>query len=109
MTYCIFVIQIYLMKPNDNPKEFFEKLKKQLYETCSWPSNYLFKFIVNTDPIKIEKIQTIFDQKGAIINLSSSKNGKYSSVSINVKMNKPEDVIIKYKEVNDNVEGVISL
>tara|TARA_B100001059_G_scaffold236585_1_gene287996 strand:- start:4146 stop:4439 length:294 start_codon:yes stop_codon:yes gene_type:complete len=97
------------MKSNNKPKEFFEKLKKQLYETSSWPSNYLFKFIVNTDPLKIQKIQTIFDQKEAIINLSSSKNGKYSSVSINVKMNKPEDVIIKYKEVIDNVEGVISL
>ena len=97
------------MKSNNKPKEFFKKLKKQLYETSSWPSNYLFKFIVNTDPLKIQKIQTIFDQKEAIINLSSSKNGKYSSVSINVKMNKPEDVIIKYKEVIDNVEGVISL
>ena len=97
------------MKSNNKPKEFFEKLKKQLYETSLWPSNYLFKFIVNTDPLKIQKIQTIFDQKEAIINLSSSKNGKYSSVSINVKMNKPEDVIIKYKEVIDNVEGVISL
>ena len=100
---------MYLMKLKDDSKEFFENLKKQLYETSSWPSNYLFKFIVSTDPIKIEKIQSIFDQAGAIINLSYSKNGKYSSISINVLMNKPEDVIIKYKEVSNNVEGVISL
>ncbi|MDN6280705.1 MAG: DUF493 domain-containing protein, partial [Psychroflexus sp.] len=34
---------------------------------------------------------------------------KYTSVSIHVEMNSPEDVVSKYKEVGEKVEGVISL
>ena len=46
---------------------------------------------------------------GAVINTKESKNGKYTSVSINVKMKNPDAVIEKYKEVSEKVEGVISL
>ena len=46
---------------------------------------------------------------GAVINTVESKNGKYTSVSINVRMKSPEAVIDKYKEVASKVEGVISL
>ena len=46
---------------------------------------------------------------GAVISTTESKNGKYTSVSINVLMRNPEAVIGKYKEVTENVEGVISL
>ena len=46
---------------------------------------------------------------GAVINTIESKNGKYTSVSINVRMDSPETVIEKYKEVAEKIEGVISL
>jgi hypothetical protein len=58
---------------------------------------------------KIKKIETYFDYKGAVINTNVSKNGKYTSVSINIIMETPESVINKYKEIANNVEGVISL
>ena len=89
--------------------EFYKKLKDQLYETNSWPSEYLYKFIVVSNPEKINKIETIFDRMGAVISTQESKNGKYTSVSINVRLENPEEVIEKYKEVTENVEGVISL
>ncbi|WP_339629891.1 DUF493 family protein, partial [uncultured Maribacter sp.] len=54
------------------------------------------------------KIHKIFDNIGAVINSKKSKNGKYTSVSITVNLNSPDDVIIKYKEVGE-IEGVISL
>ncbi|MGJ8550118.1 DUF493 family protein [Winogradskyella wichelsiae] len=96
----------------DNSKkteEFYEKLKAQLYDTATWPSEYLYKFIVLTDSSGVNHIDSLFDNLGAVITTTASKKGKYTSVSINVKMKDPEAVITKYKEVAENVEGVISL
>tara|TARA_R110000737_G_scaffold351434_1_gene393706 strand:+ start:807 stop:1094 length:288 start_codon:yes stop_codon:yes gene_type:complete len=92
----------------NNPVEFYKKLKEQLTETSNWPSNYLYKFIVETETVKIDRINTIFDNMGAVIDLKKSKNGKYTSVSIRVDLASPDEVIAKYKEVGA-IEGVISL
>ncbi|WP_081211637.1 DUF493 family protein [Salegentibacter sediminis] len=97
------------MSEKNNPEEFYAKLKVQLQNTSLWPTAYLYKFIVPTDAEKIEKIDGIFNNMGAVITTRKSKNGKYTSVSINVKMKNPDAVIEKYKEVARKVEGVISL
>ena len=97
------------MSTTENPEEFYKKLKIQLLDTALWPTEYLYKFIVKTDNQKIVKIETLFDNLGAVINTTESKNGKYTSVSINVRMKNPYAVIAKYKEVAENIEGVISL
>ena len=91
-----------------NPEEFYKKLREQLTETTKWPSNYLYKFIVETATDKIAKIEAIFDNMGAVIDLKKSKNGKYTSVSITVNLKGPDQVIDKYKEVGE-IGGVISL
>ncbi|MEW7291756.1 DUF493 family protein [Aquimarina sp. 2304DJ70-9] len=93
----------------NNPEEFYKKLKEQLADTALWPTAYLYKFIVPTDTTRIIQIETIFDNLGAVISTKKSKNGKYTSVSINVRMKNPDHVILKYKEVATKVEGVISL
>lgn len=97
------------MSNTQNPEEFYKKLRTQLYETASWPSEYLYKFIVPTDAKKIEDIEALFNNVGAVINTTESKNGKYTSVSVNLMMKDPDAVIEKYKEVAKNIEGVISL
>jgi len=97
------------MSLSHNPKEFYKKLKAQLYETTSWPSEYLYKFIVPTSVEKIKTIEDLFDNLGAVITTLESKNGNYTSVSINVYMQDPDAVISKYKLVAERVEGVISL
>jgi putative lipoic acid-binding regulatory protein len=98
-----------LMSLQQNPDEFYKKLRAQLYETSSWPSEYLYKFIVPTNDAKIKMIEDLFDNLGAVIHTTASKNGKYTSVSINVQMEDPDAVISKYKLVAQQVEGVISL
>ena len=97
------------MQSPNHSEEFYSKLKAQLYETTSWPSKYLFKFIVKSDPHKITKIESNFDNMGAIITSSVSKNGKYTSVSIYVEMTSPEAVIDKYMLIGKEVKDVISL
>ncbi|WP_299224403.1 DUF493 family protein [uncultured Psychroserpens sp.] len=97
------------MSPEKKSEEFYKKLRSQLYETTSWPSEYLYKFIVPSDAKKINQIEALFDNVGAVINTTESKTGKYTSVSVNLQMKDPDAVISKYKEVAKKVEGVISL
>lgn len=91
-----------------NPEEFYARLRTQLEESTSWPSDYLYKFIIESDPDRIEQIQKIFDNTGAVIESKQSKKGKYTSVSVTVNLKNPDAVIEKYKQVG-KVEGVISL
>lgn len=97
------------MAEDKRTEEFYNKLRAQLYDTASWPSEYLYKFIVKSELDKIAEIEALFDNMGAVINTVESKNGKYTSVSINLLMRDPDAVIAKYKEVTEKVEGVISL
>ncbi|WP_296381792.1 DUF493 family protein [Winogradskyella sp.] len=97
------------MDSSKKTDEFYDKLKSQLYDTALWPTEYLYKFIVVSNSTGIASIENLFNGLGAVINTKVSKNGKYTSVSINVRMKNPEAVIAKYKEVAKNVEGVISL
>ena len=97
------------MDKSSNPEEFYNNLKEKLQDTSEWPSEYLYKFIIKSDPVKINMIECIFDNMGAVIKNIPSKKGNYTSISINVVMKNPDIVIEKYKEVGSQVEGVISL
>lgn len=92
----------------EKAQEFYKRLKEELTNNSLWPSDYLYKFVVPTEPKKIKRIEDAFDNIGAVIKTSQSKTGKYTSVSVSVKMKSPEDVIEKYIEVSD-IEGLISL
>jgi len=97
------------MDSSKKTDEFYDKLKAQLYDTALWPTEYLYKFIVVSKGRGVKDIEDLFNDVGAVINTKESKNGKYTSVSINLRMKNPEAVIAKYKEVTEKVEGVISL
>jgi putative lipoic acid-binding regulatory protein len=97
------------MNSDKKTEEFYRKLRSQLYETASWPSEYLYKFIVPTDQSKINQIEDLFNNLGAVITTKESGKGTYTSVSINVEMKDPDAVISKYLEVAEKVDGVISL
>jgi putative lipoic acid-binding regulatory protein len=88
-------------------EEFYIRLKEELSNTSTWPSEYLYKFIVPTDAKKIEAVENAFDNMGAVIKTQQSKAGKYTSVSVNVTMESPDDVVEKYLEVS-SIEGIIS-
>ena len=89
-------------------EEFYERLKEELNNTSEWPNEYLYKFIVPTDIKKIEEVENSFDNMGAVIKTKKSKEGKYTSISVNVMMQNPATVVEKYIEVS-NIEGIISL
>ena len=37
----------------ERPEDFYQRLREELLNTHSWPSDYLYKFIVPTDEVKI--------------------------------------------------------
>ena len=96
------------MEEDKRTTEFYERLKEQLQDDTSWPSPYLFKFIVPASLEKIAEIGAIFDYTDAVITTRDSSKGTYTSISVKVIMNSPDSVIEKYLEVS-GVEGVISL
>lgn len=89
-------------------EEFYARLKKELAGSTSWPSEYLFKFIVPSLPNNVEEVEKAFDNMGAVIETTQSKTGKYTSVSINVTMDSAQSVIDKYILLS-NIEGIVSL
>lgn len=93
---------------NPEAEEFYKRLKEQLETTSTWPSVYLFKFIVPNEEAKILSVENAFNNMGAIIQTKTSSKGNYTSVSINVPMDNPDQVIEKYVEVS-LIEGIISL
>ncbi len=96
------------MSTSETPDEFYRKLLAQLEDTTTFPHIYLYKFIVPTCNNKVEEVVKNFDNLGATINTKQSKNGKYTSISIHVKMKSASAVIDKYKAVS-TVKGIISL
>lgn len=89
-------------------QEFYERLKIELDDANVWPAEYLFKFIVPTDKQKIDTVENAFNGMGAVINTTQSKTGKFTSISVNVRMGSSQSIIDKYIEVS-TVEGIISL
>ncbi|WP_430613673.1 DUF493 family protein [Flavobacterium sp. JP2137] len=91
-----------------NTEEFYIRLKDELEKDTSWPSEYLFKFIVPSSSEKIATIEASFDGQSAIILTKESSTGKFTSVSIRVVMTSPQFVVDKYVELS-SIEGILSL
>jgi putative lipoic acid-binding regulatory protein len=92
----------------DKKTQFYNNLKKKLIKDTSFPTKYLYKFIIPADNDKINQIEQLFDHTGAVINKSTSKSGKYISVSALLVMKNAEAIIAIYREA-EKVEGIISL
>ena len=76
------------MKLKNNSQEFYTNFKENLTKSQKWPGIYMFKFIIKSDEAKIKIIESVFDNIGAIIKKKHSSNNNYTSISVNVKMDK---------------------
>ena len=94
-------------KENDS-NEFYERLKKELDLSTTWPNLYLFKFIVPTNTDNIILVEKSFDCMGAVIKTTKSKTGKFTSISVDVMMKDSQEIIDKYIELS-TIKGIISL
>ncbi|MCF8321589.1 MAG: DUF493 family protein [Flavobacterium sp.] len=92
----------------NNTQDFYERLKVELDNSSTWPSVYLFKFIVPSENDNVFQVEEAFNRMGAVIKTTKSKTGKFTSISIDVTMNNAQEIINKYMEVS-NIKGIISL
>lgn len=93
---------------DNKTQEFYDRLQAELERSSDWPALYLFKFIVPSLQENIEKVELAFDCMGAVIKTTKSKTGKFTSISVDVQMKNPQEIIDKYLEVS-TIEGIISL
>ncbi len=87
---------------------FYKNLKQSLDECHTWPTNYLFKFIVENTPDKRNQLMSLFDSKNIAVKEKISSNSKYVSFSISQEVGSAESVIKTYQLVS-KIEGIISL
>ncbi|MBR9831877.1 DUF493 domain-containing protein [bacterium] len=85
----------------------YDNLKNKLEKDFSWPSVYMFKFIVPSDNQKIALVEKEFGDE-ATINIRQSSGGKFTSITVKELMLNPEEVIKRYQKL-DRIEGIMSL
>jgi uncharacterized protein len=78
--------------------------REKLDSHYAWPSLYTFKFIVPTG--REEEVKSLFPKHTSSEKLS--KNGKYTSITINMMMPSSDAVIEVYQSASV-IEGIIAL
>ena len=90
-----------------NHEEFYASLKTKLEDVHSYPTMYMFKFIVPSLSNKVEQVSDLFGKEANITSRQSSK-GKFTSLTVKLVMLSSDEIIQKYKEVA-KIEGVMML
>lgn len=85
----------------------FSEFAKKLEESLTFPTVYMFKFIIKSENRKIALIENIFGEE-AEINTKESSGGKYISITARQVVMSVEEIIAIYKKA-DGIGGVMSL
>lgn len=93
---------------NQNVDDFYKSFKEKLELTHTFPCNYMFKYIVPSDPSLIARLHAIFNDSKTSFSTRDSKNGKYTSVTVKVPVSDADDVIIYYRQAAA-IEGIVML
>ena len=96
------------MISSQNSDEFYQRFLEKLKVSQSWPGMYMFKFIMPTDSNYIDELISIFNKFDINISRKYSSNRKFLSISINTKLDLPEEVIKIYKKTT-HFKGLIRL
>lgn len=81
-----------------------DEFKALLDDQYTWPSPYLFKFIV--PKAQLSTLESIID--GNELKERPSKNGKYIAVSFSMMCRSSEEVLEMYAKVS-SIPGILSL
>ena len=88
-------------------KQDFDGLREKLGE-LSFPTLYLFKFIVKSDVQKIAQIESLFHSERAQIRRKESSKGAFVSISVKEVMLSADEIIEIYIQ-SSKIDGVIAL
>lgn len=93
---------------NLNTDDFYLRFREELEEAHSFPTDYMFKYIVPAEQHLIARLHSIFEKAEASLSTRDSKNGKYTSVTVKVPVKHADDVIAYYKQASA-IEGIVML
>lgn len=93
---------------NQTPDDFYKNFRQKLVETHVFPCDYMFKYILPSDEDKIARLYAIFNDPRVSFSSRPSKMGKYTSFTIKVPVNDPDDVILYYRQAA-NIDGIVML
>jgi putative lipoic acid-binding regulatory protein len=96
------------MNSKEKADDFYVRFQKQLEESQNWPGLYMFKFIVKSNSLQIDKLKDLFNNPTEGVSLVNSSKNKFQSLTITIEMESPQQVIAIYKKASDFV-GVIIL
>jgi putative lipoic acid-binding regulatory protein len=82
-------------------------LRNTIIQTQTFPSVYMYKFIVESENRKIALIENLFDDE-VDIHIKESVNGKYTSITAKAVVIHVDEIITVYKKVSE-IKGVIFL
>jgi len=88
-------------------QERYNQLREQLIESAQWPSLYMFKFIIPNKDEKLEAVKIIFP-KGTQFAYKTSKDMRFLSITVKLKM-KNADAVISIYEKTKHIEGLLAL
>ncbi len=84
-----------------------EQFKNKLVETTSFPTVYMYKFIVEADNRNIAMVENLFDDD-AEIHTKQSGNGKYISITCKQVSTSAEEIIELYRKASQ-IKGIMFL
>jgi len=101
-------IEILENDKNQQVNDFYLIFKQKLQEMHTFPTDYVFKFIVASEQSNIAKVHSIFEKANACFSMKDSKNGKYSSITVKAPVTDADDIVIYYRQVAA-IDGVMML
>jgi hypothetical protein len=84
-----------------------ESLRTKLVETTTFPTVYMFKFIVEADNRKIALVENLFQEEAEILTKQSDK-GRYISITSKQVMMTVDEIIEVYKKAAE-INGIMFL
>jgi uncharacterized protein len=87
--------------------EELEKFRKTLVETISFPSVYMFKFIVASEHRNIALVENLFDAE-TDLHTKESGGGKYISITAKQVVISVDEITEIYKKAAE-IKGIIFL
>lgn len=89
------------------PNYDFEQFKQKIEQEHSFPTVYMFKFIVPADNKKIALVETLFAEEAELLQKESS-SGKYISITSKQVMMNADEIVAIYKKAME-IEGLMAL
>lgn len=88
-------------------EEELQKFKEKIVETTTFPSVYMFKFIVPSENRSIALVENLFDA-GTDIHTKESGSGKYTSITGMQVVVNVDEIMEVYKKASQ-IKGIMFL